>query len=79
MQPGKKLIFWNVAGLTNKDKDFWDYINETDFVSLAVTWVEEREEKLLKKHLNRNFIWKIIRAKRNHKKRQSERRFYNRN
>lgn len=33
----RRLLFWNVAGLGNKDKDFWKYIESFDFVSLSET------------------------------------------
>lgn len=31
----KKITFWNVAGLFNKDKEFWEFIMDSDFVSLS--------------------------------------------
>lgn len=38
----RKLIFWNIAGLGNKDKEFWKYVKGFDFVSLSETWVDEK-------------------------------------
>lgn len=37
----RRLLFWNVAGIINKDKGFWEYIKEFDFISLCETWLEE--------------------------------------
>lgn len=37
-----KIGFWNIAGMLNKDKKFWDYIKGFDVVGLTETWVEER-------------------------------------
>ena len=31
------IIFWNAAGLTRKYKDFWEYIQEYDYVALLET------------------------------------------
>jgi len=37
-----KVAFWNVAGLGNKDKQFWKGLEEWDVMVLVETWVEER-------------------------------------
>lgn len=39
---GVRIAFWNVAGLGNKDKDFWKRINEWDVVVMLETWLEEK-------------------------------------
>lgn len=33
----KKFVFWNVAGIGNKDKEFWRYIKRFEFISLSET------------------------------------------
>lgn len=33
----RRLLFWNVAGIINKDKGFWEYIKDFDFISLCET------------------------------------------
>jgi len=30
-----KILFWNVAGIGNKDRDWWKYIIGFDFISLS--------------------------------------------
>lgn len=35
-------MFWNVAGIGNKDKEFWRYIRTYDFISLSETWMEKK-------------------------------------
>ena len=41
------IVFWNVAGLTRKDKDFWEYIQDYDYVALLETWVDPiRQDKI---------------------------------
>ena len=37
---GWKVMFWNVAGLRNKDRNFWKEISEWDVVVLTETWTE---------------------------------------
>ena len=64
----KNFLFWNVAGLTNKDRDFWRYICNMDFVSLSETWVGEKDVKWLEQKLPNNFDWEIIPGKKEHKK-----------
>lgn len=33
----RKFLFWNVAGIGNKDREFWRYIKEFDFIILCET------------------------------------------
>jgi len=46
---GKEVVkvgFWNVAGIGNKDREFWRGIESWDIVVLMETWVEgKRWEK----------------------------------
>lgn len=37
----RKLLFWNVMGIGNKDREFWRYIRGYDFISLSETWMEK--------------------------------------
>lgn len=43
-----KVTFWNVAGLGNKDADFWRGIREWDVVVLLETWIREKSWDKLK-------------------------------
>lgn len=40
-----KIGFWNVAGLDNKDRQFWDYVAKFDYIGLVETWVEEKRSR----------------------------------
>lgn len=53
-----------MAGLWNKDKEFWEYLERSDFISLSETWIEEKNEKFYKEGLSKNFEWKFIGANR---------------
>lgn len=57
-----------MAGIFNKDRDFWDYIESMDFVSLSETWVEERSWNALRVRLSEDFLWDFVAASRDHKK-----------
>lgn len=39
---GKRIIFWNIAGIGRQGKDFWNFVKEYDFISLSETWLEEQ-------------------------------------
>ncbi|TGZ54682.1 hypothetical protein DBV15_12603 [Temnothorax longispinosus] len=53
-----KVIFWNVAGLKKKDREFWEYIEGFDIIGLCETWVEEKEWEKIKKNMSKKFVWK---------------------
>lgn len=33
----RKILHWNVAGINNKNKDFWNYVKEFDYISFCET------------------------------------------
>ncbi|XP_025073109.1 uncharacterized protein LOC112552323, partial [Pogonomyrmex barbatus] len=53
-----KMCFWNVAGLYNKDRQFWKYIERFDFVGLTETWVDETQWDKIEGILPDTFIWR---------------------
>lgn len=53
-----KIGFWNIAGMLNKDKQFWDYIKDFDFIGLTETWIEEKHWKRMKDRMPEEFNWK---------------------
>ncbi|CAG5079355.1 Protein of unknown function [Cotesia congregata] len=61
-------MFWNVAGLRNKDKDFWEYLSEFELVGLMETWIEEKDWPEIKKKLNKGWRWEYIAATREKKR-----------
>lgn len=63
-----KVIFWNVAGVRNKDPDFWEYLAKYDIVYLAETWLEEKDRESLEKILPKEFKWDIQIAERENNK-----------
>lgn len=37
------MLIWNVAGLKNKDKDFWKGLEKWDIIILLETWLDKKE------------------------------------
>ncbi|XP_066596130.1 golgin subfamily A member 6-like protein 22 [Prorops nasuta] len=65
---GIEIAFWNVAGVTNKDEDFWQRIGRWDVVCLVETWLEEKGWNALRKKLPKGFEWWVQWARRQEKK-----------
>lgn len=54
-----KIIFWNTAGIGNKDEEFWKYLREFDIINLTETWIELKNWKKAEKWLPKEFMWEI--------------------
>lgn len=63
-----KVCFWNVGGLGNKDKDFWDGLDKWDVVVLIETWMDKRGWKRRSKKMPKGFKWGIQLAGRRNRK-----------
>jgi hypothetical protein len=63
-----RIVFWNVAGIKNKEDEFWKYLEEFDVVGLVETWVEEKGWERLESRMPREFEWKCQYAERESKK-----------
>lgn len=57
-----KLLFWNVAGIGNKGKEFWKYICKFHFVSLSEIWVTKEGWDRIKGKLPSTHKWECIYA-----------------
>lgn len=53
-----------MAGLKNKDVDFWNYLKKFDFVGLTETWIDEEKWGELEGSLPTEFVWKCTFATR---------------
>lgn len=67
-EEGWRLAFWNVAGIGNKDKDFWGVLEQWDAMVLIETWVEESSWTRLKEKLPKGYEWGVQYAKRKRKR-----------
>ncbi|KYN50622.1 hypothetical protein ALC57_15112 [Trachymyrmex cornetzi] len=65
---GVKMAFWNVAGLGNKDREFWVNLRRWDAMVLLETWVEKKGGKKLIERLPEGYVWRVQDAKRRSKK-----------
>lgn len=65
---GLKMVFWNVAGMTNKDKDFWEGLKRWDVIMLEETWLGAREWEKIRGNLPKGYIWGRQEAERRNRK-----------
>jgi len=63
-----KVAFWNVAGIRNKDPDFWKEIRGWDIVLLMETWTDKKGWEKISTHLPKGYRWEAQVAKRKNKK-----------
>lgn len=62
------IMFWNVAGISRKDRDFWDYVKKFDIVNFTETWIEEKGWKKIEHLLPTDYNWETQYAKKDKKK-----------
>lgn len=70
---GRKLIFWNIADLRDKDRDVWEFLEAGDFISLTETWVDEKQGESMEKKLSNKWRWKFVPATKEKKKGREKR------
>ena len=63
-----KIAFWNVAGLGNKDKDFWDNLKEWDVMFLSETWADTRGWEKIRDRVPKGYEWGVQKASRKNRK-----------
>lgn len=61
-------MFWNVAGLGKKDKEFWEGLKEWDVLFLSETWTEERNWRGIRERLPEGYVWETQWALRRNRK-----------
>lgn len=57
-----KIIFWNVAGIKNKGKEFWEKVQMFEVILLFETWVEDKEWDRIVGMLPNEWEWSGIGA-----------------
>ena len=60
-------IVWNVAGLNNKDEEFWEEVKKHESIGLTETWVEKVSPKIEKKW-GEGHEWTVVKARREARK-----------
>lgn len=61
---GIRIVFWNVAGIRNKDTEFWEFLKQYDVIGLTETWIEEKDWNAMKNRLPLEWSWEHIPAER---------------
>lgn len=56
---GWRIGFWNVAGLRNKNKEFWNGLRRWEVMVMVETWVERKRWKRIKGKLPKGYKWRI--------------------
>jgi len=67
-EEGRKMIFWNVAGVISEDEEFWEFVKEYDFVSLEETWMDGKSWEKLREWLPNSHEWKMMEARKKRRK-----------
>lgn len=62
------MVFWNVAGLINKDREFWSGLMDWDVITLVETWVGERGWERIRGKLPGEYVWGIQAARKRNRK-----------
>jgi len=57
------MIFWNVAGVTRKDEEFWEFVKDYDYISLVETWLERKGWEKFKGWLPDTHEWEMVEAR----------------
>ncbi|TGZ46910.1 Uncharacterized protein DBV15_13023 [Temnothorax longispinosus] len=63
-----RVVFWNVAGLENKDKDFWEGLKKEEVLVMLETWIGEKGWERIRGRLPKGYEWGVQTAKRKNKK-----------
>jgi len=63
-----KIAFWNVAGVINKDKEFWEGVERWDVVIMMETWMDEKGWERIRGNLPKGHKWKVQIARRKNRK-----------
>ncbi len=59
-----KILIWNMAGLKNKQSDFWKFIYSYDVIMMMETWMEEKDWNVWVQRLSTEFNWERVSAER---------------
>jgi len=63
-----RIGFWNVAGLKNKDEEFWKGLKKWDVIVMMETWLDRKGWIGIKGRLPRGYSWGVQRATRKNKR-----------
>ena len=55
-----RIMFWNAAGIVNKNRSFWELLKGYDVLLISESWIGENDVVKIDGRLNKNYNWKII-------------------
>lgn len=67
-------MFWNVAGMRIKAKDFWRKLADWEVMMLTETWIDKKRWEKIKNRLPGGYKWEMQEARKKNKKRRTIRR-----
>lgn len=50
-----RVVFWNVAGLKNKDRDLWRRLSDWEMIVLSETWLDNKGWDRLRGYLPKGY------------------------
>lgn len=50
-----RVVFWNVAGLKNKDRDFWRRLSDWEMIVLSETWLDNKRWDRIREYLPKGY------------------------
>ena len=63
-----RIVFWNVAGLENKDKEFWEGLKKEDVIVMVETWIGEKGWERIRGRMPTGYEWGVQMAEKKSKK-----------
>lgn len=59
-EEGVRICFWNIAGVLNKCKETWEYLERFDIIGLMEIWIDEEKWKKIENNLSTKYEWECI-------------------
>lgn len=50
-----RVVFWNVADLKNKDRDFWRRLSDWEMIVLSETWLDNKGWDRIREYLPKGY------------------------
>lgn len=66
-----KIAFWNVAGLRNKNVEFWKGLKKWDIMVLSETWMDQKGWEKIRGIMPKGHKWEIQLAGKKSRKRRA--------
>lgn len=54
-----KITFWDVAGLKNKDRKFWEGLKDQDVLILNETQIDRKGWEQVREKMPKEYVWEV--------------------